>query len=509
MKKVHKKIFNLEELKKKISAEKKKGKKIVLCHGVFDLLHVGHIKHFKSAKKSGDFLLVSITSDQFVNKGPGRPVFNHNLRSEAISSLECVDAVFINNFQTPVNLIKLIKPNIYFKGPDYKDIHKDRTKNIIREIQATKKGGGNVMFSQDMTFSSSSLINNHYNLHSPLQKKFIDIIKKKYNLDFIIKEVEKIKSLKIFLVGETIIDQYIFGEVLGKSGKEPHLVMQQESKKQYLGGAAAIANHLSTFCNKVEFSTIMGNKKEFLSFVKKNLKKNINTNYLFKEESPTILKTRFIDKISNNKLLGLYDLNDNKLSIKLEKKLQNHIKIKAKSADLILISDYGHGLISSKIAKILLSQKKMVCLNAQVNASNTGYHSLRKYKKVNTLIINENELRHEMRNKNSHVEILAKKLSNMHGIKNLVVTRGKYGALILKKNDKVIHCPAFANEVLDKVGAGDAMLAIISLCLKVNIPGDLALFFGSLAGATAVENIGNSKFINKNELLRQVEYLIK
>ena len=267
MKKVHKKIFNLEELKKKISAEKKKGKKIVLCHGVFDLLHVGHIKHFKSAKKSGDFLLVSITSDQFVNKGPGRPVFNHNLRSEAISSLECVDAVFINNFQTPVNLIKLIKPNIYFKGPDYKDIHKDRTKNIIREIQATKKGGGNVMFSQDMTFSSSSLINNHYNLHSPLQKKFIDIIKKKYNLDFIIKEVEKIKSLKIFLVGETIIDQYIFGEVLGKSGKEPHLVMQQESKKQYLGGAAAIANHLSTFCNKVEFSTIMGNKKEFKLFI--------------------------------------------------------------------------------------------------------------------------------------------------------------------------------------------------------------------------------------------------
>ena len=406
-------------------------------------------------------------------------------------------------------MIKLIKPNIYFKGPDYKDIHKDRTKNIIREIQATKKGGGNVMFSEDMTFSSSSLINNHYNLHSPLQKKFIDIIKKKYNLDFIIKEVEKIKNLKIFLVGETIIDQYIFGEVLGKSGKEPHLVMQQESKKQYLGGAAAIANHLSTFCSKVNFSTMIGNKKEFFSFVKKNLRKNITTNYLFKEGSPTILKTRFIDKISNRKLLGVYDLNDNKLSIKSEKKLQNYIEAKTKTVDLILISDYGHGLISSKTAKILLSQKKMVCLNAQVNASNTGYHSLRKYKKINTLIINENELRHEMRDKNSHVETLAKNLSNMHDIKNLVVTRGKNGAFILKNKYKVIHCPAFANEVLDKVGAGDAMLAIISLCLKVNMPEDLALFFGSLAGATAVENLGNSKFIDKNELLRQAEYLIK
>ena len=146
MKKVHKKIFNLEELKKKISVEKKKGKKIVLCHGVFDLLHVGHIKHFKSAKKSGDFLLVSITSDQFVNKGPGRPVFNHNLRSEAISSLECVDAVFINNFQTPVNLIKLIKPNIYFKGPDYKDYKNDISGQIQKETAAIRKVGGKRFF---------------------------------------------------------------------------------------------------------------------------------------------------------------------------------------------------------------------------------------------------------------------------------------------------------------------------------------------------------------------------
>ena len=111
MKNIHQKILNLEELKKKISAEKKRGKKIVHCHGVFDLLHVGHIKHFKSAKKNADFLLVSITSDQFVNKGPGRPVFNQNLRSEVISSLECVDAVFINNFQTPINLISSMANN--------------------------------------------------------------------------------------------------------------------------------------------------------------------------------------------------------------------------------------------------------------------------------------------------------------------------------------------------------------------------------------------------------------
>ena len=509
MKNDNKKLLNLEKLKKKIIREKNKGKKIVHCHGVFDLIHVGHIKHFKSAKENGDFLLVSITSDQFVNKGPGRPVFNQNLRSEVISSLECVDAVFINNFPTPINLINSVKPNIYYKGPDYKDIHKDRTKNIIKEVKSIKKVGGKVMFSKDMTFSSSNILNNHSDLYSHSQKKFIKNISKKYNNDFIIKEFEKIKKLKVLLIGETIIDQYIFGEVLGKSGKEPHLVMQQETKEQYLGGAAAIANHLSSFCRQIYFSTLIGNNKDFFPFIKKTLRKNIISNFIYKDESPTILKTRFIDKITNNKLLGVYNINEKKLSIKLEKKLQKFIKKKSKDVDLILISDYGHGLISHETAKTLLLQKKPICLNAQVNASNKGYHSLRKYKKIDTLIINENELRHEMRDKTSQIEILAKNLSKIHSIKILVVTRGKSGAFILKNRIKVIHCPAFANEVVDKVGAGDAMLALISLCLKVNMPEDLALFIGSLAGATAVENIGNSKFINKNELLRQAEYSIK
>ncbi len=509
MKKNFKKIYNLEELKKKISIQKKKGKKIVHCHGVFDLIHVGHIKHLKSAKENGDFLLVSLTSDKYVNKGPSRPVFNHSLRSEVMASIEFVDAVFINNYETPINLINAVRPDIYFKGPDYKKTSMDRTGNIIKEINSIKKVGGKVLFSKDITFSSSKLINNNYNLFTPSQEKFINSIKKKYDLSFIVKQIKKIEKINVMIIGETIIDQYIFGDTLGKSGKEPHLVMKQETKEEYLGGAAAIANHLSSFCKKINFVSLVGGKKEFLSFIKKNLKVNIKSSILSRDESPTILKTRYIDSISNSKLLGVYNFNDSNIPISLEKKLQKIIKMNSKNNDLIIISDYGHGFISTNTAKVLLAQKKMVCLNAQVNASNKGYHSLRKYKKINTLIINENELRHEMRDKTSEVKLLAKKISKIHDIKNLVVTRGKEGAYILKNKIQSIYCPAFANQVIDKVGAGDAMLAIISICLKAKVPEDLAIFIGSLAGANAVESIGNSKSINKREILRQIEYMIK
>ena len=133
------KIFNLEQIKKKIQIEKNKNKKIIHCHGVFDVLHFGHIKHFKSAKKLGDFLVVSITSDKFVNKGKDRPIFNSDIRAEVLESIQTIDAIYINKDKTPINFIKQIKPHIYFKGPDYKKMKIDNTKILLK-----KKSSGEI-----------------------------------------------------------------------------------------------------------------------------------------------------------------------------------------------------------------------------------------------------------------------------------------------------------------------------------------------------------------------------
>ena len=133
------KIFNLKSIKDVVNKQRKKNKVIVLFHGVFDLLHIGHIKHFESAKKNGDFLIVSITSDKYVNKGPGRPLFNKDVRASTISALGIVDAVIISNSETSEEIINTIKPNVYFKGPDYRDNKKDISKNIFKEIKSVKK----------------------------------------------------------------------------------------------------------------------------------------------------------------------------------------------------------------------------------------------------------------------------------------------------------------------------------------------------------------------------------
>ncbi len=504
------KIQSSESILKLLVKERLKKKKIVLCHGVFDLLHVGHIKHFESAKKVGDFLIVSLTSDQFVNKGPGRPIFNTDVRAKMIQSLSIVDAVIISKTESAEKMINLVKPDIYFKGPDYKDNTKDHTKKIFKEIKALKKNNGKILYSNDETYSSSNLINKSEILFNDEQKKFLKNISKKYSYEDIVDIFHRCKKLKPIIIGETIIDEYVFCQVLGKSGKEPHMVIRDDFKETYLGGAGAIANHVSSFCDKNYFISCIGDKKNYLKFIKKNLSKNIKTNFIIKKNGPTILKKRFIDLISGNKLFGVYSMNDKSVDLNSSNKLINLTRQHNLKSDLVIISDYGHGFISQKSALQISKLKKFIALNAQVNASNYGYHSLEKYKKIDTLLINETELRHEMRDKLSDVYFLAQILKKKHNIKNLIVTRGRNGAFLLEsKNKKVIKCPAFSNKVVDKVGAGDTMLALVALCLKLKVPSDLTLFLGSLAGASAVENIGNSKNLERKNLLRTIEFILK
>lgn len=510
MKDYLKKILDLNKLKKKILVEKIKKKKIVHCHGVFDVIHIGHIKHLNSAKKSGDFLVVSITSDKFVNKGPGRPKFNQNLRAEVIASIEYVDAVIINEDRLPVKLIDEIKPDIYFKGPDYIKQVKDKSKDINKDILAVKKNGGKIIFSKDITFSSSNLINNYFDQYNKEQKKFIDNIKRKYSFEEIFKNISKFSNQKIVLLGETIIDQYIFGDVLGKAGKEPHLVFNEKKNDIYLGGAAAIANHLSSFCKSVFFFTLANLIKKDKKYIKISLKKNIKLRLCLDNNFKTIIKKRFVDELSNNKLYGSYAFDINyRLPGKIEDELVKKINEISKKTNHILISDYGHGFITNKILLKLQKFKKFISVNAQMNASNQSFYSLEKYRNIDCLLINQNELRSSMKDKSSSIENISLKLLKKLKIKKLIITRGSEGSMLLEKNKKIIYAPAFAKHVVDKVGAGDTMLAIIALSMRNKIPSDLALFLGSIAAATTVESIGNSKFMDKVQFLRQIEFMLK
>ena len=493
---------------KKIKKLKDENKKIVLCHGVFDLLHSGHINHFKSAKKFGDYLIVSITANKFVNKGPGRPVFNEQKRLDFLKELKIINDVVLSNFSSAEDVISTIKPDFYVKGPDYKNNSKDKTKKIFIEKKIVEKYGGQIKYTNDEVFSSSNLINNNYFFNEE-QKKFIFKLKKKFSYETVCNEIKKIKKLKVFIIGELIIDNYCFGEIIGKSGKEPHLVLSQEKSEYYLGGTGAIARHISSFVKNINLISPFGGEKFFSNLIKKKIDKNVRLNLIKPNKNyKTILKTRFVDIISNYKLFGSYILPKKKIS-NFENKVLNIFSKKKNDFDIVLICDYGHNFLSDAIVNKIKKLKKFISVNAQINAANIGFHTVDKYSGVNCIIINENELRHVYRDKVTDIKILARKLISKKKIKNLIITRGKNGVLMINNKFKLTNCPAFAKNSIDKVGAGDAMLSLTSLCLKMNMDPELTLFLGSLAAANSVETIGNKSPISFEKIDRSIEYMLK
>ncbi len=504
------KIIVLEKLSKILEKKKTEGKKIVLCHGVFDLLHFGHINHFREAKKNNHILVVSITPDKYVNKGLGRPAFNEKIRAMSLSELNIVDFVTINNSHSAVSVIKKLKPNIFCKGKEYKNFNDDVTNEIRNEVKEIKRIKGKVIFTGGKTFSSSHLINKYGISSSKDLNNNLKKIKEKFDFNRIKNVFKNIEKLKILIVGEIIIDKYVFCEALGKSGKEPVLVLQDNKTEEYLGGAAAIARHVSSFNKNITLFSMIGSKSEFYSKIRKNLSKKIKLKLLKKKNSPTILKTRFVDKNSYNKVLGVYNFNDEILD-KSQENIQNkRLKKLLPKYDLVIVSDYGHGFITKTIAKTICSKSKFLALNAQINASNIGYHSMRNYKNIDCVIINQKELEMEFRDRSTSLKNLIKKLSILNNIKNLIVTQGREGATLFdKKSNKFFKCGAFAKQVIDKVGAGDAFLSLASLIMSENKNKQLALIVGSLAAAQSTEDMGNKNQINKTNLLKTLEHILK
>ncbi len=154
------KIVDLYDLAGKCADLRKEGKIIVHCHGCFDLMHPGHIKYFQASKKLGDLLVVTLSPDKYVDKGPGRPVFIQDLRAESIAALSCVDYVAINKWKTAEETLRLIKPKYYVKGQEFKTLE-DKTNKLQKEYTVVKEIGAEMRFTNEIVFSSTQLINKY------------------------------------------------------------------------------------------------------------------------------------------------------------------------------------------------------------------------------------------------------------------------------------------------------------------------------------------------------------
>jgi len=504
-----KKIKPLNELSELLSSLQSKGNKIVHCHGVFDLLHVGHIRYLEHAKKMGDTLVVTVTQDHHVNKGPNRPAFTEHLRAESLAALDCVDYVAINQWPTAVETIKLLKPDFYVKGSDYKESKDDITGKIKDEAAAVQSIGGEIRFTEDITFSSSHLINSVIPSFDEETNRYLHDFRRKYSPDDILNQIEKLRNLKVLVIGEAIIDEYVYCESMGKSGKESVLVMKYLSKERYAGGSLAIANHLSDFCDSVSLACYLGAEKTEEDFVRNSLKTNIAPLFVYKSESSTIVKRRFVDSYSLAKLLGVYKLNGEQLNPDEENILYNILEEHLPEYDVVIVADYDHGLLTPKVIDLLTNKSRFLAVNTQINAANMGFNAISKYAHADYVCIHEGEIRLDRRSRKGDLKDLICDLANRMGDPSIMITRGKNGSLFYRKDEGFTSCPAFAVKIVDRVGAGDAVLALTSVMSADSVPADVINFIGNLVGADAVSIMGNKRSIDRVKLMKSITSLMK
>lgn len=503
------KICKLDQLAATIARLKAEGKRVVHCHGVFDLVHIGHVRHFQEARKFGDVLVVTLTPDKWVNKGPHRPAFGEQLRLEMLSNFACVDYVALNQWPTAVETLKLLKPTVFVKGSEFTDRSKDVTGAVAKEEEAIQSVGGSLAFTDDLTFSSSNLINRHLPQISKAAAEYLEGFSGRYRVEDVLSYVERCSSLKVLTIGETILDEYNYCETLGKSGKEPILAVRLVSTEQFAGGILAVANHVAQFAEQVGLLSMLGDVASAEEFVRSNLNPRIAADFLTMRGAPTIVKKRYIESYPFQKMFEVYLMSDDQDSENNSRRFAARLSEILPQYDLVIVTDYGHGLLDEAAVDVLAREAKCLAINTQANAGNYGFNTVSKYPRADYICVSEKELRLEVRNRRIALASIMQATAEKHGCRRVMVMRGKEGMSCWDDRDGFTEVPALAGHFTDRVGAGDAVFAVTSLCVPQHTPAEVMGLIGNAVGAMAVGMIGNKTPIERTPLLRFLISLFK
>ncbi len=506
---ISKKIQPPATLAKIVDDLKRKGKKVVLCHGVFDIVHLGHIRHFNQAKEQGDVLITSLTQDKYVKRGPGRPYFSDRLRAETLASLAMTDYVAIVDAPTATDFIRKVRPDIYAKGPDYKAKDKDVTGKILEEEEAIKAVGGRLFFTDDITFSSSKLINDYLDAYPARTVKYLKAISKRYSIDYIIKSLEALKKLKVLVIGDTIIDEYHYCLPMGKSSKEHLVVNRYESREMFAGGSLATANNTASVCGQVDLVTILGAKKSYQPFIQSRLGSNVKPTFFLRPDTGTIVKRRYVSKVQNRKLFEICFIEDTDIAPREEKEVLDHLNKVIRDYDLVIVSDYGHGLLTKRIRDLICAKAKYLALNVQTNSANIGFNLVTKYRRANCVCVDELELRYATHDRFSDLRTHAKKVYTQMGCEHIIATRGSAGSLCYSQEKGFHETPAFSSRVIDAIGAGDAFFAFVAPCFSARLPQEVVSLIGNAVGSLAVQIVCNREPVKSVDLLKFITRLLK
>lgn len=507
IKKFEHKIKSASEFLKHIGNTPRK-KKIIMCHGTFDIVHPGHIRHLLFAKEKADILVVSLTCDKYVSKANYRPFITENLRAINLSVLDFVDFVIIDKNETPIKNLKKIKPDYFAKGFEYNK--KNMNPKTLEEIKTVESYGGKMVFSPgDIIFSSSKIIDS-YPPDMKNEKLFHLMNSEKITFENIINNIYSFKNQHVHIVGDCIIDSFTYCTMIGGMTKTPTMSLKKEKTIQYVGGAGIVAKHLAAAGAKVTLTTVCGEDNE-LKFFKKDIGKfkNIKLNLIIDRNRPTTNKNLIL--CNDHRLLKVDSIDNSQVSELIINQICNLIK--SSKANAVVFSDFRHGIFTKNTIPLFyksIPKKSLKVADSQV-ASRWG--NILEFKNFDLLTPNEKEARFALADQDTVVRPLGLELYKKTKCKSLILKCGDKGLLCFRSKNasnfrSFFTLDSFAKFAKDPVGAGDALLAYATLSKLISENDVIAAVIGNIAAGLECEKEGNVP-INAQELISRLNELKK
>lgn len=487
------KVCGLDALLARRGADRAAGRTVVHCHGCFDIVHPGHIRHLQFARSLGDVLVVSVSADAHVGKGVSRPLIPDALRAGSVAALECVDRVYINPHPTAEPLLEAMRPDVYVKGSEYENNQDPR---FLAEREAVTRHGGRVVFSScDVVYSSTALIGS-LGRTDRFDGDKIAALRDRYDLaDARLHQLlTRARGQRVVVIGDYVLDRYHFCEAAAIAGEGPMMSLRSIGEEDYDGGAGVIALHLAGLGARPVLVSALADDEPSRRARNRLAAAGVEMNCPA-DRCDLVVKHRYL--ADQTKLFKVDHGAPTPADSRREEALANAIFDAAEGAAGVIFADFGYGVVTAGLlGRVMPALRERVAVLAADVSGPRG--NLSRFRGVDLLCPTEREARESQHDFSGGLGAVVWNLLNATDAGKAIVTLGKQGLITFERNDRAAgdrlhsdYLPALSPRVVDPLGCGDALLATATLTLCAGGSLQAAALLGSIAAAIEVQEVGN------------------
>jgi rfaE bifunctional protein kinase chain/domain/rfaE bifunctional protein nucleotidyltransferase chain/domain len=501
------KILSVEALASLRDTYRSSGRKVVQCHGCFDIVHPGHIRYLKFAKELGDVLIVSVSADDVVDKGIDRPYINEELRLENLAALEFVDHVCLDRNEWAGPALDLLRPDIYVKGKEYENKGDPR---FAKELALVESYGGKVVFSSgDVVYSSTHIIS-RFREQFALERERLRFFCARYGVtrDAMKALVRKFAGARVLVVGDPILDHYIYCDALGIASESPIVSVSPLRDDWFVGAGALIASQIVELGGSAAFLGSLKNNPDADRFRETLEARNVAIIEVRDDERPVFVKTRYL--VDDQKVFKVDSGRPYPPSSQATQELISRLDSLLRDFDALIVTDFGYGLFNGPLIEAIGRITQERSRPYYLDVSHTRRANLLRFAGARLATPTEQELRFAFADNESGLSNLASRFFQQTGTEHLMLTMGKRGVMMFRRPKRPTarigtdFLPALTSSAVDNIGAGDVFLVGATLADMVGAPPQHGAYIGSCLASLHVAELGNVAVSNM-ALHRRIE----